>query len=130
MTHSLAVLCTALLFGGMTLYSFGFAAILFKALPAPAAGATLRQAFPWFYLFVVATAALAALLWWSHDARAAATMATVAMTTIPVRQLLMPAINRATDTGNRQRFKWLHGVSVSVTLLHIIGTGWLLTGIV
>ncbi len=34
MTHSLAVLCTALLFGGMTLYSFGFAAILFEALPA------------------------------------------------------------------------------------------------
>ena len=34
MTPSLAVLCTALLFGGMTLYSFGFAAILFKVLPA------------------------------------------------------------------------------------------------
>ena len=34
MTPSLAVLYTALLFGGMTLYSFGFAAILFKALPA------------------------------------------------------------------------------------------------
>jgi hypothetical protein len=34
MTHSLAVLCTALLFGGMTLYSFGFAAFLFKVLPA------------------------------------------------------------------------------------------------
>jgi hypothetical protein len=32
MTHSLAVLCTALLFGGMTLFSFGFAVILFKAL--------------------------------------------------------------------------------------------------
>lgn len=130
MTHSLAVLCTALLFGGMTLYSFGFAAILFKVLPAPAAGATLRQAFPWFYLFVLATAAVAALLWWSHDAMAAGVMATVAMTTIPLRQLLMPAINRATDTGNRLRFKWLHSVSVSVTLLHIIGTGWLLAGIV
>ncbi len=34
MTHSLAVLCTALLFGGMMLYSFGFAAILFKLLDA------------------------------------------------------------------------------------------------
>ena len=35
---------------------------ILKALPAPAAGATLRLAFSWFYVFVVATAALAALL--------------------------------------------------------------------
>lgn len=127
MTHSLAVLMTALLFGGMTLYSFGFAAFLFKALPGPTAGATLRLAFPWFYLFVVATGAVTALLWWSHDVTAAAVMAAVAVSTVPVRQLLMPAINRATDAGERQRFKWLHGASVLVTLSHIVATGWLLT---
>jgi len=136
MTHSLAVLLTALLFGGMTLYSFGFAAILFTALPAPSAGATLRRAFPWFYVFVVVTAGLAALLWWSNDAVAAAVMAAVAISTVPVRQLLMPAINRATDAGDRQRFKWLHGVSVLVTLRvlvtlsHIVASGWVLTRLV
>lgn len=130
MTLSFAVLTTALLFGGMTLYSFGFAAFLFKALPAPAAGATLRKAFPWFYLFVIATAALAAVLWWPHDAAAAALLATVALSTLPVRQWLMPAINRATDAGQRQRFKWLHGLSVVVTLGHIAATGWLLTHLV
>jgi len=130
MTHSLAVLTTALLFGGMTLYSFGFAAFLFKAMAAPAAGATLRLAFPWFYLFVVATAAIAALLWWSHDTAACAVMGAVAVSTIPVRQLLMPAINRATDSGDRLRFKWLHGASVLVTLSHIVATGWLLVRLV
>lgn len=130
MTHSLAVLLTALLFGGMTLYSFGFAAILFTALPAPSAGATLRRAFPWFYVFVVVTAGLAALLWWSNDAVAAAVMAAVAISTVPVRQLLMPAINRATDAGDRQQFKWLHGASVLVTLSHIVASGWVLTRLV
>jgi hypothetical protein len=130
MTHSLAILATALLFGGMTLYSFGFAAVLFKSLPAPAAGATLRLAFPWFYLFVVATAALAAMLWWLHDTFAAAVMAAVALSTIPLRQSLMPAINRATDSHNRLRFQWLHGVSVLVTLSHIAVTGWVLARIV
>ena len=130
MTHSLAILATALLFGGMTLYSFGFAAFIFKALPAPAAGATLRLAFPWFYLFVVVTAALAAMLWWSHDATAVAAMGAVALTTIPVQQLLMPAINRATDSDDRLRFKWLHGASVLVTLGHIAATGWILARIV
>ena len=130
MTHSVAILTTALLFGGMTLYSFGFAAFLFTALPATAAGATLRLAFPWFYLFVAGTAGLAALLWWPHDAVAATVTAAVALTTLPVRQSLMPAINRATDAGNRQLFKWLHGLSVLVTLGHILLTGWLLTRLV
>ena len=62
--HSLAILSTALLFGGMTLYSFGFAAFLFYALPAATAGQTLRKALPWFYGFVIVTASLAAAFWW------------------------------------------------------------------
>ena len=127
MILSLAVLSTALLFGGMTLYSFGFAAFLFTAFPAKTAGEALRRAFPWFYAFVITTSAAAALLWWSRDAVYAAVMAAVAVTTVPVRQILMPAINRATDAGLRQRFKRLHGLSVVVTLGHIAATGWLLS---
>ena len=126
MISTLAVLSTALLFGGMTLYSFGFAAFLFKALPAKTAGEALRRAFPWFYAFVIATSTAAALLWWPQDAIYAAVMAAVAVTTVPVRQLLMPAINRATDAGLRHLFKWLHGLSVAVTVGHIGATGWLL----
>ena len=129
MILSLAVLSTALLFGGMTLYSFGFAAFLFKALPAKTAGEALRRAFPWFYAFVIVTSAAAALLWWPRDGVFAAVMAAVAITTVPVRQLLMPAINRATDAGPRQRFKWLHGLSVVITLGHIAATGWLLSNL-
>jgi hypothetical protein len=130
MILSLAVLSSALLFGGMTLYSFGFAAFLFTALPAATAGAALRRAFPWFYVFVMATAAVSALLWWPHNVAFAALMAGVALTTVPLRQVLMPAINRATDAGQRQRFKWLHSLSVLVTLGHIGATGWLLAGLV
>jgi hypothetical protein len=129
MTLSFAVLCTALLFGGMTLYAFGFAALLFSALPPQMAGAVLRQAFPKFYAFVLITAAVAALLWWPHSATGAVLMAAVALSTLPVRQLLMPAINRATDAGLRQRFKWLHSLSVLVTLGHIGASGWLLVHI-
>lgn len=126
MLPALALLTTALLFGGMTLYAFGFAAVLFKTLPLPSARAVLRGAFPWFYLFVIGTATLAALAWWPHDPAKAALMAAVAVSTVPTRQLLMPAINRATDAGDRRRFAWLHGLSVLVTLAHIVATGWLL----
>lgn len=130
MTISLAVLSTALLFGGMTLYSFGFAAFVFSALPPATASATLRKAFPWFYAFVIATATIAALFWWPNDRRAAGIMAVVAVTTLLVQQVLMPAINRATDAGQRQRFKWLHGLSVLVTLAHIAASGWLLAVVI
>ena len=119
MILSIAVLTTALLFGGMTLYSFGFAAFLFTALPADVAGNALRRAFPWFYLFVIVTALTASALLWSHDPLGGVVMALVAITTVPARQMLMPAINRATDSGQRKRFKWLHGLSVVITLGHI-----------
>lgn len=130
MMLSIGVLVTALLFGGMTLYSFGFAAFLFTALPADTAGAALRRAFPFFYLFVIITAALASAFLVSFDTTAAALMALVAITTVPSRQLLMPAINRATDNNLRQRFKWLHGLSVVITLAHIAAAGYVLVRLV
>ena len=130
MNQALAVLTTALLFGGMTLYSFGFAAFLFTALPPDVAGATLRRAFPAFYLFVMGAAAIAAGLLWPLDAVAAGLMMAIAITTVPSRQLLMPAINAATDRGLRNRFKWLHGVSVLVTLAHIAAAGAVLVRLV
>ncbi len=114
-----ALLVTALLFGGMVLYSFGFAAFLFSALPAETAGPTIRRAFPHFYLFVMLSAAVAAALLWPYDALSALLLALIAVSTLPTRQILMPAINRATDTGAKARFKWLHGLSVMITLAHI-----------
>lgn len=114
-----SLLVTALLFGGMVLYSFGFAAFLFTALPAETAGPTIRRAFPHFYLFVMLSAAAAAALLWPFDTLAALLLALIAVSTLPTRQILMPAINRATDTGAKTRFKWLHGLSVMITLAHI-----------
>lgn len=123
---SLALLLTALLFGGMTLYAFGFAAFLFTALPTATARSVIRAAFPWFYLFVIGSAALGALLWWQFSTAAAIVLGLVALTTLPTRQLLMPAINRATDEGARRRFGVLHGLSVLITLTHIAASGWVL----
>jgi hypothetical protein len=122
-----ALLATSLLFGGMVLYSFGFAAFLFTALPANVAGPTIRRAFPHFYMFVMLSAAAAAGLVWAHDVVAAGLLALIAVTTFPARQLLMPAINRATDAGAKARFKWLHGLSVAITLVHIVLAGLAMT---
>ena len=72
------------------LYSFGFAAFLFTALPAETAGPTIRRASPHFYLFVFATAVLGAALSWPFD-------------------------------------RALYGLSVVVTLAHIVTAGWVLS---
>ena len=122
-----ALLAAALLFGGTVLYSFGFAAFLFNVLPAEIAGPTLRRAFPHFYLFVISTALAVAALLYRTDAVASVLMLVIAATTLPTRQLLMPAINRATDAGAKSQFKLLHGLSVVITLLHIGIAGFVLS---
>jgi hypothetical protein len=117
---SFALLVTALLFGGITLYSFGFAAFVFNTLPAETAGPLIRRAFPHFYLFVLACSLAAALVLIPQDQIAAGVMAAIALSTLYARQSLMPAINAATDSGHTTRFKWLHGLSVAITLAHIL----------
>lgn len=119
--ETVALLVSALLFGGMVLYAFGFAAFIFTALPADVAGPTIRTAFPHFYVFVMAVAGLAAVLVYFHDPIAAGFLGAIALTTAPTRQILMPAINAASDNGEKQRFKVLHTMSVVITLAHIVG---------
>ncbi len=115
-----SLLVVALLFGGMVLFSGGFAAFLFRNLPPEGARMLIRKAFPPFYIFVIVSSGFAMALSWRSNSFSAAWMATVMLTAVAARQILMPAINRATDLGNRKRFLWLHGFSVVVTLGHII----------
>jgi hypothetical protein len=122
MLSQAAVLLTALLFGGMVLYSFGFASFLFSALLAEAAGPLLRRAFPHFYAFVIGCALAGAALTASLDGISALILGLIAATALLARQVLMPAINAATDAGNRRRFGVLHTGSVLVTLAHIVGS--------
>lgn len=123
MLEIVSLLLVALLFGGMTLYAFGFAAVLFAALPVDMVRLTLRRTFPHFYLFVIVTAALAALLLWPQDRTSATLLGLIALSTLPTRQLLMPAINAATDDRRKARFKWLHSLSVLISLAHIAVSG-------
>ena len=114
-----ALLITSFLFGGMTLFSFTFAAFLFTALPAEIASSVIRKAFPFFYVFVIVVAAVAALTSFSSDATSAIILGLISITTVFARQVLMPMINAATDAGQTQRFNILHITSVILTLFHI-----------
>lgn len=121
-----ALLTAALLFGGMTLYSFGLAPLLFTGLPAETAGRMLRRAFPWYYLFILAAAVGAGALLWTSDPLGAALMAATAVIALLARQGLMPAINAATDAGDKRRFAWLHGLSVVLNFVQLAAVAWVL----
>lgn len=117
-----ALLTTAFLFGGMLLFAGSFAAFLFKVMPVADARILIRKAFPFFYTYVIAASTAAALLTAQQDLFSSALLAVIALTTIPTRQILMPAINKATDSDDRVRFVGLHGLSVVVTLAHIVAS--------
>ena len=133
--QALALYALAALFGGMLLYSFGFAPLLFAKLPAAQASALLREAFPLYYLFVVATAGVATLALFGVDAPSAWLLGIVVVLGIAARQLLMPAINRASDARGAgearagTRFARLHGLSVAINFLQLAAVAFALSRI-
>ena len=121
-----ALLTTAFLFGGMLLFASCFAAFLFKVMPFAKARILIRKAFPFFYLYVIATSLVAAILTAQADLINAIILGAIALTTIPTRQVLMPAINKATDNEHKKQFIQLHGLSVLITLAHIVASAFVL----
>ena len=127
--HTLALFATATLFGGMILYSFGFAPLVFTKLPVAQAGTLLREAFPFYYLFVIGVAIVAALAFVALDGLSAWLMGIVVVLGVAARQLLMPAINRASDAraagdaSAKGRFARLHGLSVVINFVQLAGIG-------
>jgi len=127
-----ALFLSALLFGGMTLYSFGLAPLVFSQLPAETAGRFIRGAFSWYYLFVLGVAAAASLVFVAVDPLAASLMALVAVLGIVARQVLMPRINAARDAqlagdgAAKALFGRLHGLSVAINFVQLGAVAWAL----
>jgi hypothetical protein len=67
MNQLAALLLSATPFGGMVLFLFDFAPMVFSSLPAEQAGSFIRSAFPRGYLFIVASSGLSgAILFFSN----------------------------------------------------------------
>jgi len=133
MLDYISLLILSVLFGGMVLYSFGFAPIVFKYLDGQAAAAFLRAAFPWYYVFVAAAAAVAGLLFLLIDPADAVLLFAVSAVAVYARQVLMPQINSARDAqlagdaAAKGRFGRLHGLSVALNMLQLAAAAYVLT---
>jgi hypothetical protein len=53
-------------------------------------------------------------------------MAGTALVAVLARQLLMPAINSARDSGAKSRFDQLHALSVALNMLQLAAVVWAL----
>ncbi|MEO0919424.1 MAG: DUF4149 domain-containing protein [Pseudomonadota bacterium] len=119
-----ALLMTAMLFGGMTFFSFGFAPVLFKQLPMDKVRPLLRGTFPYYYLAVIGMSAVATAAALAVSGHATIVLAVILIATIYARQILMPQINAATDRDDQTMFKRLHGLSVVIQLVQIGLAAW------
>ena len=119
----ISLLITAFLFGGMLLFSVGFGPLVLKNLEGSIARLFIRNTFPHFYIFVLGSSFLAGATVFTASPAASVALLAIFFTTLPARQILMPAINTASDEGDRKKFKTLHALSVAITLAHIFISG-------
>ena len=122
----LALILTALLFGGMTFYSFGFAPVLFRQLPMEQVRPLLRGTFPYYYLAIIGLGIVAAVVTFPADRLASGLLGAIVVSTLYARQILMHQINAATDRADKRAFSMLHGLSVVIQLVQIGLAVWAL----
>ena len=119
-----------MLLGAMLFFPSVIAPVVFTSLPEAQAGAFLRSMFPRYYAFMIGLSLTAALLFLVANGgsayHAAFVCLFVGVSTIWVRQWLLPRINTARDAqlaGDAdagRRFDRDHKLSVAINLLQLV----------
>ncbi|MEM1261672.1 MAG: DUF4149 domain-containing protein [Pseudomonadota bacterium] len=113
------------LLGSMVFFPAVVAPTVFKALPPEHAGRFLRQLFPRYYTFIIVASSVAAVLHWRVPIEAGV-LAAVALSTLWVRQSLVPKVNAWRDlelAGDKQAGKQFargHRLSVAINMLQML----------
>ena len=124
--ETLALYVVAATLGAMLFFAVGVAPTVFQALPIAEAGLFLRTLFPRYYLALIVSSGLAGGLWISSAPLAAAVCWLIALSTLWIRQSLVPRINQlrdaelAGDAAAGTRFATLHRVSVIINMVQLL----------
>lgn len=122
---NLATITAGILFGAMVFFPSVVAPNVFRALSEKDGGAFLRQLFPAYYIFIIVFSALTAGFSYAQPIIALG-FASVAVSTILVRQLLVPQLNTWRDEGKAgdalalKQFDKGHRLSVIINLLQML----------
>lgn len=123
---AVALICTAMLFGGMAFFAACVAPVAFSRLPPEWAGRFVRGLFPVYYLWLIGTAAAASFALLPLRPADALALAAVAGAAYWLRQSLMPRINalsdaaQAGDAGAKAGFERAHRLSVRVNMAQML----------
>ena len=119
-----------MLLGAMLFFPSVVAPVVFSSLPEAQAGVFLRSMFPRYYGFIIALSLIAALLFLVANDESAYQAAIVCLfvgvSTLWVRQWLLPRINAARDeqlAGNAEagrRFDRDHKLSVGINMVQLV----------
>ena len=124
--ETLALYVVAATLGAMLFFAVGVAPTVFQALPIEQAGLFLRTLCPRYSLALIVGSGLAGGLWISSAPLAAAVCWLIALSTLWIRQSLVPRINElrdadlAGDAAAGKRFATLHRVSVIINMVQLL----------
>ncbi|MBH72995.1 MAG: hypothetical protein CMM57_04905 [Rhodospirillaceae bacterium] len=119
---------TSILAGSMVFFSCVVAPLIFIKLDGDTAGYFVRSIFPWYYLFIASLAAISSVSLFHRYFLEACILAGISAAAVLGRQILMPWINRCRDNMSadnseaERSFKILHGISVWINVLQLIGS--------
>ncbi|WP_137127475.1 DUF4149 domain-containing protein [Roseomonas sp. HF4] len=123
---AIALLCTAMLFGGIAFFAACIAPVVFTRLPPEWASRFIRGVFPVYYLWVLGTSAAGTFALLPLRPLDALALGAVAGTTFWLRQSLMPRINalsdaaQAGDAAAKAAFDRAHRLSVRVNVAQMV----------
>ena len=125
--ESIALYFVAATLGGMIFFALGIAPAVFKSLSSQDAGAFLRVLFPRYYIGLIIGSAAAGIFFLKSAAVASIICFSIAISTLWVRQSLVPRINQLRDAelaGDKiagSRFAKMHRLSVGINMIQLIG---------
>ena len=112
--------------GAMLFFAIGVAPTVFQALPAEQAGLFLRKLFPRYYLSLIIGSTAGGLLWLGSQPLASGVCLLIAVSTLWIRQWLVPRINAirdrelSGDVSAGEEFARLHRLSVVINMLQLL----------
>ena len=124
--ETFALYVVAATLGAMLFFAVGVAPTIFQALPLEQAGLFLRKLFPRYYLALIMGSGVAGCLWIESAPLAAAVCWLIALSTLWIRQSLVPHINQlrdaelAGDAAAGTRFATLHRMSVIINMVQLL----------
>ena len=124
MSEVIQIYILLLLLGGMVFFPAVVAPAIFSSLDIKMSGTVLRRLFPNYYLFIIVLALIASFLGKLISVATAACIFIV-VTTVLVRQILLPKINQWRDeelSGNldsAKKFSLSHRLTVILNLLQM-----------